>query len=159
MWQLNIYVEIEYIVPTLGEWMYVRGFLSALWHWVGECTYLEIYICIGYMMPTIWGVYVTWRYMLILDISCQHLEDECKLEGFCVPFRHRVWKCTFKKNILLIHTIKTSVARTCGHPVWVFLPNQGGIMSHQYMWHENDTIQTCVARTRGHAVRVWPPAP
>ena len=26
---------------------------------------------------------------MILDISCQHLGDECKLEGFCVP-GHRV---------------------------------------------------------------------
>ena len=102
MWQLNIYVEIEYIVPTLGEWMYVRGFLSALWHWVGECTYLEIYICIGYMMPTIWGVYVTWRYMLILDISCQHMGDECKLEGFCVPFGHRVGECTYLEIYICI---------------------------------------------------------
>ena len=42
------------------------------------------------MLPTIWGVYVSWIYMLILDISCQHLGDDCKLEGFCVPFGHRV---------------------------------------------------------------------
>ena len=32
----------------------------------------------------------SWIYMLILDISCQHLGDDCKLEGFCVPFGHRV---------------------------------------------------------------------
>ena len=42
------------------------------------------------MLPTIWGVYDSGKYMLILDISCQHLGDECKLEGFCVPFGHRV---------------------------------------------------------------------
>jgi hypothetical protein len=28
--------------------------------------------------------------MLILDIPCQQLGDECKLKGFCVPFGHRV---------------------------------------------------------------------
>ena len=33
--------------------------------------------------------------MLILDISCQHIGDECKLEGFCVPFGHRVGDCTY----------------------------------------------------------------
>ena len=78
------------------------GFLSALWHRVGECTYLEIYICIGYMMPTIWGEYVTWRYMLILDISCQHLGDECKLGGFCVPFGHGVGECKLLEYIFVL---------------------------------------------------------
>ena len=56
------------------------------------------------MLPTIWGVYVSWIYMLILDISCQHLGDDCKLEGFCVPFGHRVgnvhlWKYIFVLDI------------------------------------------------------------
>ena len=32
--------------------------------------------------------------MLVLDISCQHLGDECKLDGFCVPFGHKVGECT-----------------------------------------------------------------
>ena len=39
--------------------------------------------------------------MLILDISCQHLNNECKLEGFCVPFGHRVGECTFLENVYL----------------------------------------------------------
>ena len=56
---------------------------------VGEFKFVEINICIEYMLPTIWGVYDSGKYMLILDISCKHLEDECKLEGFCVP-GHRV---------------------------------------------------------------------
>ena len=33
--------------------------------------------------------------MSVLDISCQHLGDECKLDGFCVPFGHKVGECTF----------------------------------------------------------------
>ena len=37
--------------------------------------------------------------MLVLDISCQQLGDGCKLECFCVPFRHRVGKCTFLENV------------------------------------------------------------
>ena len=32
---------------------------------------------------------------LVLDISCQHMGDESKLEGFCVPFGHRVGKYIF----------------------------------------------------------------
>ena len=57
------------------------------------------------MMPTIWGVYVTLRYMLILDIcmiACQHLGDECKLEGFCVPFGYRAGDYTFLKMYICI---------------------------------------------------------
>ena len=34
-------------------------------------------------------------YMLALNISCQHLGDECKLEGFCAPFGRRVGEYTF----------------------------------------------------------------
>ena len=30
MWQLNIYVDIVYTMPTIGGWMQVRGFLCAL---------------------------------------------------------------------------------------------------------------------------------
>ena len=75
---------------------------SAFRHTVGECTFLEIYICNGYMLPKIWGIYVSWIYVLILDISCQHLGDECKLEGFCVPFGHRVRECTFLKMYICI---------------------------------------------------------
>ena len=54
------------------------------------------------MLPTIWGVYISWRYMLILDISCQHLGDDCKLEGFCVPFGHRVWNVHLWKYIFVL---------------------------------------------------------
>ena len=39
--------------------------------------------------------------MLLLNISYQHLGDECKLEGFCVPFGHRVGECTFLENVYL----------------------------------------------------------
>ena len=54
------------------------------------------------MLPTIWGVYISWRYMLILDISCQHLGHDCKLEGFCVPFGHRVWNVHLWKYIFVL---------------------------------------------------------
>ena len=49
----------------------------------GEYMSVEyIYVDIGYIMPT--------------------LRDECKLEGFCVPFGLRVWKCTFIKSIFVL---------------------------------------------------------
>ena len=41
-------------------------------------------------------------YMLVLDISCQHLDDDCNLEGFFVPFGHRVGECTFLKITILL---------------------------------------------------------
>ena len=40
--------------------------------------------------------------MLIMDISCQHLGDDCNLEGFFVPFEHRVGECTFLKITILL---------------------------------------------------------
>ena len=40
--------------------------------------------------------------MLILDISCQHLGDECKFEGFCVPFGNRVGECTLLEIYICI---------------------------------------------------------
>ena len=65
-----------------GGWMWVRGF--------GEYTYIKIYNGIGYMLQTIWGGYVSWKHILILNISCQPLGDECKFESSCVPFGCRV---------------------------------------------------------------------
>merc|ERR1711951_113285 len=34
-------------------------------------------------------------YMLALNISCQHLGDECKFKGFCAPYGRRVGEYTF----------------------------------------------------------------
>ena len=54
--QLNVYVVIGYIMLTLG---WLEGFCVPFGHRVRECIFLKMYICIGYVMPTIWGVYVT----------------------------------------------------------------------------------------------------
>ena len=43
---------------------------------------VEKYLCIGYNMPYLC---YSWIYKLVLNISCQHLGDECNLEGFLVP--------------------------------------------------------------------------
>ena len=37
--------------------------------------------------------------MLVLDISCQHLGDECKLESFCATFGRKVGECTFLEYV------------------------------------------------------------
>ena len=96
---LKMYICIGYVLKTFWgiyvSWIYVlvldiscqhlgdKCNLECLCvpfgHRVGECTFLEIYICIGYMLPTIWGIYVSWIYVLVLDVSCQHLGDKCKL--------------------------------------------------------------------------------
>ena len=41
------------------------------------------------MLPTIWGACDSSVCMLILDIPCQQLGGEYKLEGFSVPFGYR----------------------------------------------------------------------
>ena len=62
------------------------------------------------------NIYLYWIYdannlgsicqLNIYDIgySCQHLGDECKLEGFCTPFGRRVGEYTFL-NIMLVLNI------------------------------------------------------
>ena len=95
MCQLNIYILVlDISCQHLGDECKLEGFCVPFGHRVGECTISEMFICIGNMLPTIWGVCISWIYMLVLDISCQHLGDECKLEGFCVPFGHKVGECT-----------------------------------------------------------------
>ena len=63
--------------------------------------------------------------MLVLDISCQQLGDECKLEGFCVPFGHRGWgmyifgKCILLGYGCLVWWMSDVVDVWCGGcPVW-----------------------------------------
>ena len=59
------YVSFEYMLELniscqpLGDECKLKGFCAPFGHRVGELKLLRIYICIGYMMPTIWGVYVS----------------------------------------------------------------------------------------------------
>ena len=46
--------------------------------------------------------------MLVLDISCQHMGDECKLKSFCAPFGRRVGECTFLKQYICIDYMLTT---------------------------------------------------
>ena len=48
-------------------------------------------ISIRYVVRTIWGVCVSGIYMLRLDISWQHLEDDCKLKWFLCALRAQSW--------------------------------------------------------------------
>ena len=76
------------------------------------------YICIEYMLPTFWGIDVSWSfsvrpsgaelgalhfviYIFVLDIYGQHLGDICQLKVFCAPFGRRVGECTFCKVYFL----------------------------------------------------------
>jgi hypothetical protein len=56
-------------------------------------------------MPTIGGIYFGGLYMLVLDISCQLLGDECKLDSFCAPFGRGDGKFTFLEIIILVDYI------------------------------------------------------
>ena len=44
-----------------------------------------------------------------IDISCQRLGDECNLEGFCVPFGHRVGEFTFLEIFICIGCMMPTV--------------------------------------------------
>ena len=44
---------------NLGDECNLEGFCVPFGPRVRECTFLEIYICIGYMLPTVWGIYVS----------------------------------------------------------------------------------------------------
>ena len=66
--------------------------------WCGGCPILHMV----WWMSGVVDVCVVDVVQSVLDISCQQLGDECKLEGFCVPFGHRVGECTFLKMYICI---------------------------------------------------------
>ena len=71
--------------------------------------------------------------MLILDISCQHMGDECKLEGFCVPFGHRVGDCTYLEIYICIGYMTPKILGIICHlkiyvDIVYIMPTLGGLM-------------------------------
>ena len=57
--QLNIYVGIGYIIPTVGgDECKLVSFSVPFGRMVGEYIYFKIYLCVGYMLQTILGVYL-----------------------------------------------------------------------------------------------------
>ena len=94
-----------------GDKCKLEGFFVPFGHRDGKCTFIEIYMYIGYMRPTIWRACN--RCMLILDISCQQFEDKCKLEGFFVPFGHRDGKCIFIEIYIYIGYMLPTIWRAC----------------------------------------------
>ena len=73
--------------------------------------------------------------MLVLDISCQHLGDECKLESFCAPFGRGVGECTFLEYI--------SVEYICWY--WIY---------HANTWEmKNSPLDGVVQRYKSYTVR------
>ena len=85
---------VIYHAKTWGMIVIWRMYIFENYHFIGYmlptiwrvCVTLNIYVGIGYIMPTIGGIYFGGLYMLVLDISCQLLGDECKLDSFCAPF-------------------------------------------------------------------------
>ena len=97
------------------------------WYWirVTKCTFLTYtYICIEYMLPTFWGIHVSWRssvhpsgaglgnvhfvtYIFVSDICGQNLGDICQLEVFCAPFGRRVRECIFFCNVYIGYMLPT----------------------------------------------------
>ena len=56
-------VGIGYILPTIGEYMFVE---FMYWYWIYSANNL--------------GIYVSLIHILVLDIFCQQLGDICQLE-------------------------------------------------------------------------------
>ena len=86
--QFGEYVWMEYIccdwiyyANTWGMIVNWKGFFVPFGHRVGYCTFLKNNLCIGYMLPKIWGVCFIGIYMLGLDISRKQLGDDCNLKG------------------------------------------------------------------------------
>ena len=52
----------------LGDACKLESFCAPFGVGLGNIHVYKIYICIVYMLPTIWGIYVSWIYMLVLDI-------------------------------------------------------------------------------------------
>ena len=89
------YVYNIYICIRFEENMSVE-FIFCYWIRVTKCTFLTYtYICIEYLLPTFWGIHVSWRssvhfvtYIFVSDICGQHLGDVCQLEVFCAPLMY-----------------------------------------------------------------------
>ena len=90
MCQLNKYICIGYILPTIGGYMTVGGCLCAL-------------RALG------WETCVSRINIFVLDIFCQHLGDIWQLEGICAPFGRWVGKdvCLMTSwcQIVLFYTV------------------------------------------------------
>ena len=68
-----------------------------------------------------------WIYMLVLNISCQHLGEECELESFCAPFGRRIG-LGWADRIIACFGARTSARKTSARP-------------HNYMFLRPDKCQ------------------
>ena len=80
-------ISCQLLGTNVSLLVYVRG--------VGICRFSEINISKEYSQLTVWDIFDSWTYMLVLDISCQFLGDEYKFDSFCAPFGRGYGKCTF----------------------------------------------------------------
>ena len=107
-------MSVEY---TCSYWIYHANTWGMNVSWmvsgVGVYTFLKMYICIDFDDNNFGSMCQLNIYMLVLDITCQQLGDECKLEGFCVPFGHRVVECTFLKMYICIGYVMSTIFGAC----------------------------------------------
>jgi hypothetical protein len=106
----------------LGDECKLDSFCAPFGRGDGKCTFLEIHIDmksnslghfrqleafvgIGYIMQQFGGIYFGGLYMMVLDISCQLLGDECKLDSFCAPFGRGDGKFSCLEMIFLVDYI------------------------------------------------------
>ena len=78
------------------------------------------------MQPTVLVIYVNWKYMLVLDISCQPLRDEYKLESF---EGRRVGKWTISWIYMLVWDTS---CKQLGFKQLTFNPDFQGIYKIQF---------------------------
>ena len=102
------YMSVAYICmlvlgvscQQLGDKYKLETFCAPFVRRVGVYTFLKMEICIEHMQPTVWEIHVSWKYRLILYISCQPLGDECKLERCrpgtsCTRYMGPIWQSEF----------------------------------------------------------------
>ena len=87
--QLGLCNGLGYILPTigpqlLGDICMSPGVGLGNVHYVIYINWYQIFSANNL------GIYVSWIYVLVLDICCQHLGDICQLEVFCAPFERWV---------------------------------------------------------------------
>ena len=70
------HLDIEIMTWKIMTWELWHG---KLWNIFEHFEHLNIF-----------GLCVSWINIFVLDITCQHLGDGCKLESFIVPIGHRV---------------------------------------------------------------------
>ena len=104
---LNIFCQQLRGLVQLGVFCVLFG------HKVGAFTCSEIYICIGYVLPTIVGCCSFGGCTFVLDIFCQQLWSVVQLGAVCVPFGHKVGAFTCSEIYICIGYVLPTILGCC----------------------------------------------